>query len=180
MVDMTTVTLVTPIGAARREQVVAATRDCLRRLRRILECELPPIPVRFDLRGRSAGMFRIRNGAAEIRYNPYLFARYFRENMESTVPHEAAHYAVDRVHGRRVRPHGAEWRALMIALGVAPEVRASFDMAGIPVRRTGRHLYRCGCGEHLLSAIRHGRVLRGGCYTCRSCGMNLSRVGEGG
>jgi len=169
---------VTPIGPALQAEVVAATRARLDEAARILDCALPLPPIRFDLRGRCAGMYRVHQGTPEIRFNPYLFARYFRENIDATVPHEVAHYAIDRARGRRrVRPHGREWRALMLALGAEPQVRADFALDGIPIRRLRTHGYRCACRVHELTAIRHGRALRGGSYVCRACGVRLEWIG---
>ncbi|MFH1763631.1 MAG: SprT family zinc-dependent metalloprotease [Gemmatimonadota bacterium] len=46
------------------------------------------------------------------------------ELLEEVLCHELAHVAVYRLHGRRVRPHGPEWRKLVSAAGF--EARARF------------------------------------------------------
>lgn len=133
--------------------------------------ELAPVPVAFDLAGRSAGQFSGRGESCLIRYNPWIFARYFEENLRATVPHEVAHYAVYRVHGgRRVRPHGPQWQAIMRALGAEPTVTFDLDISGLPRRRQRRHRYHCGCREHSLSSTRHNRVSAGRArYACLAC-----------
>ncbi|MCB1844027.1 MAG: SprT-like domain-containing protein [Halioglobus sp.] len=129
------------------------------------------IPVLFDLSGTTAGMFRRHGRRCDIRYNPWIFAKYFEENLRDTVPHEVSHYLVHAVYGDRgVKPHGPEWRGLMQALGADPGVTFNLDLDDIPQRRQRTHPYRCGCRQHELSSTRHNRVQRGrGRYQCVKC-----------
>lgn len=133
--------------------------------------------VLFDLRGRAAGMYRVSGRQRVIRYNPWLFAKYPDDNLAITVPHEVAHYVTDCLHGlRRVRPHGAEWQAVMRAFGVDHRGGVAHDMTGIPSRPQGRHAYCCDCGVHELSTRRHYKMQRDGIrYLCRRCGSLLVR-----
>ncbi len=164
-----------PIDARRRAAVVRATADCIDRANVLLETRFEPIPVHFDLTGRSAGMYRVTRGERAIRYNPYLFAKYFAENLAATVPHEVAHYLTDRVYGcRNVRPHGPEWRNVMHLLGVEANVHCDFDLDGIPVRRYRRIRYVCRCRDHELTRVRHNRIqYKGARYFCRTCAAEL-------
>jgi predicted SprT family Zn-dependent metalloprotease len=43
--------------------------------------------------------------------------------LEEVLCHELAHVAVHRLHGRRVRPHGPEWKCLVSAAGFTPQAR---------------------------------------------------------
>jgi predicted SprT family Zn-dependent metalloprotease len=56
--------------------------------------------------------------------------------------HEAAHIAAAILHGPRIRPHGPEWRALVLAAGYAPHAT---HRAPLPVRRRRRRSYRHYC-----------------------------------
>ena len=49
--------------------------------------------------------------------------------------HEAAHIAVQTLHGRGCRPHGKEWQALMVRAGFKPRVRIDVPDAPRPPRR---------------------------------------------
>lgn len=170
--------MITPIDNGRREKVVACTRDYLDIAGRELNRTFTSIPVRFDLRGRSAGMYRVDGGERVIRYNPWLFARYFEDCLVTTVPHEVAHYVVDVLYGLgSTRPHGREWRRIMHLLGAEPRARGDFDLEGIPIRRQRRFPYACRCGRHHLSAVRHKRVQKQ-CmqYICRRCRDTLVYV----
>ena len=173
-------TLVEPIGEAQQELVRERTLEYLQQAGVIFARHFDAVPVVFDLKGRCAGMYRVRNGRREIRYNPYLFARCFADNLAVTVPHEVAHYVTDCVFGlRHIRPHGREWRRLMQAFGADPQVTCRYDLTGIPVRNYRRFGYRCGCRTHELTAYRHNRVQRRqATYLCRQCGGRLEFAGE--
>ena len=161
------------INAAQQAQVRQATQDCVGRAADLFEREFVVPPVQFDLSGRAAGQYRVLRGKSEIRYNPLIFARYFADNLNETVPHEVAHFVVDQLWGlRRVRAHGAEWRSVMRSLGAEPRVTARYDLTGLPVRRQRRFPYRCACQTHQLTTCRHNRVQRGEAQYHR-CGKSL-------
>jgi SprT protein len=163
------------IGPAQRAAVVEATHAWIARAGELYDRRFEPVPVLFDLKGRTAGMYRVRRGERVIRYNPYLFAKYPHDNLTVTVPHEVAHYVTDRLYGlRRVRPHGREWRAVMHDFGVDPAATdTEYDLAGIPTRAQRRHAYRCACLVHHLTTRRHNLILAGARYRCRHCGDEL-------
>lgn len=172
-----------PLNEAQCNAVLAATEACLERAGRIYRRHFPAITVRFDLRGRAAGMYRVRRSQREIRFNPYIFAKYFDEGMTQTVPHEVAHYVIDLLYGlRRVRPHGPEWRAVMQALGAEPRATGNYDLSGIPLRTQRRFPYRCACPHaHQLTTRRHNAIgRRQARYLCRRCGEPLQPVEAGG
>ena len=160
---------------SQQERVLRETESCLQRIERRFQIALRPIAVTFDLSGRAAGMYRVRREERVIRYNPYIFAKYFEDSLAVTVPHEVAHYATDCLYGlRNVRPHGEEWKTIMQALGADTRVTACYDLTGVPVRRQRRFSYHCECSTHRLSACRHNRVQSGQSnYLCRRCGSAI-------
>ena len=166
---------VEPIDGIQQQQVREATLTCLTRAEQLFRLKHRPIEIRFDLVGRAAGMYRVKRYRPEIRYNPYILSRYFEHGLETTVPHEVAHYVTDRLYGlARIRPHGTEWQAVMRALGAEPRASARFDLEGMPLRRQRRFAYRCACTVHQLSACRHNKVTNGKArYQCRFCGAYL-------
>jgi SprT protein len=166
---------VNPINPSQQDQVENATRDTIQRAEQLFDREFLLPRIRFDLSGRIAGMFRVRRQQREIRYNPYLFAKYFDDNLANTVPHEVAHYLVSELYKwRNIRPHGTEWQAIMCKLGAEPSVTCRYDLSGVPQRRQRRFNYSCKCSTHALSAVRHNRVQGGqGRYTCRQCRQPL-------
>lgn len=160
-------------------QVRHATEAWIERARELTGASarrLPVPAVAFDLRGRAAGqaVFARRSRECRIRINAKLLASHPREMLDETVPHEVAHVVIYRLHGRRVRPHGAEWKALMRAFGVAPE--PCHTLPSEPARRLKQYRYRCACSEPVwLTSIRHNRARRGTVYLCRRCGEKLIR-----
>ena len=81
-------TVVEPIGKAKQHEVVAATEDYVQRASEVFGRRFRPVPVLFDLAGRTAGMFKLVGRRGWIRYNPWIFAKYYAENLKDTVPHE--------------------------------------------------------------------------------------------
>ncbi len=160
-----------PVTAGHEQYIRDLTGEYIYRAGKIYNREFPTIPVIFDLKGRAAGMYRVQSGERVIRFNPYIFAKYPDDNIASTVPHEVAHYVVDMLYGvTHVRPHGAEWQKVMLALGAEPKVTANYDLSGIPVRRQRRHAYQCDCTIHQISAARHNKIRLGKArYFCRYC-----------
>ncbi len=141
--------------------------------------KVPP-EVRWDLRGLASGQALLQRNT--IRLNAELFARESEAFARNTIIHELCHLAVWQRHGRRARPHGAQWQTLMRALGEVPE-RCHHAIA-TPVRQQLRFPYRCGCQQHQLTTTRHKRALRGTPYVCRRCRQvlvpeqKLSPVGD--
>lgn len=165
---------ITPIQFHQQEQVIAATEDYINQASIKLDYKFSSIPVVFDLKGRAAGMYKIKKSQRFIRYNPYLFAKYFSDNMTTTVPHEVAHYIVDVLYGmRNTLPHGKEWKAIMAIFNADASVTCQFDLDGVPTKNYHRFNYSCLCRTHKLTRIRHNRVLKGMRYSCRSCKNEL-------
>lgn len=167
--------MVEPIDTPFQERVISTTLQFIIRAESLYDRSFRPIPVSFDIKGRTAGMYRVRNGQAEIRYNPYLFSKFPEDNLATTVPHEVAHYVTDQVFGlRSIRPHGKEWKDLMQEFGCDANRTSDFDLHGIPVRKEARHLYQCACGTHQLTRRRHNRILRENIfYLCKTCREKL-------
>ena len=167
--------VVDPIGNSQQRQVEEMTEHYISRAERIFNRSFDRVPVLFDLPGRAAGMFKVVGRKRCIRYNPWIFGKYYEENLRDTVPHEVAHFIVHEVYGRRsVKPHGQQWQGLMAHFGADAGVTFSLDLEGVPQRRQKTHPYHCGCRLHAVSTTRHNRVQRGsGRYHCRNCDGQL-------
>lgn len=135
---------------------------------------LQPVDIRFDLRGKAAGMVRfVSPGVPVIRYNRTLLEKYGDSFIRQTVPHEVAHVVVAARYPYRTAPHGQEWRSVMEFFGAEPSRCHAYQIDGTGVRRLARFGYRCGCREHQLTSIRRNRIARGERYYCRHCGELL-------
>ncbi|WP_081616621.1 SprT-like domain-containing protein [Thioalkalivibrio sp. ALJ16] len=166
--------------AALCEERKALIRDEVVRLFRKLApgSDVAVPAIRFDLKGRAAGQWRLRAGQETLRFNPEAFVLDWHGHFPETVAHEVAHALIYRRHGaRRVRPHGREWQQLMQAMGFArPRATHATPLTG---RRMREYLYACGCGHRPMSARRHYLIReRGYRYQCRQCGEWFTHIRE--
>lgn len=162
------------------QQSAILTRQLLCRASEHFNIDLPCRDIRFDLRGKAAGMVVFpRTGNPYIRYNKLLLEQNGEAFLSQTLPHEVAHLVAYVLHGRSIRPHGKEWKAVMEFFG-ADAVRChNFSLDNHSVKKLRRFTYACQCSRHQLTSIRHNRILKGQRYLCRRCGEELSAVHEG-
>jgi len=168
--------MIQPITQSQQQRVIDHSMDVLLNASVLLKKNFKPLPILFDLKGKAAGMYCRRGGKCWIRFNPYIFAKYFVDNLENTVTHEIAHYVVDIVYGKhRVRPHGKEWVEVMQLLGVDPQRTCEYDLEGIPTKVHQLFEYVCGCRQHQLGSRRHKKIERGQAqYFCKQCQQKLA------
>ena len=164
-----------PINETLQVQVVDMTRYYIERATQLYGRVFAEIPVSFALTGRAAGMYHVQRNKRYIRYNPYIFAKYFDDNLHNTVPHEVAHYVADVLHGiKNIRPHGREWKAIMREFGVEAKIRCDYSLEDIPQRRHRLFTYQCQCREYQVTTRRHNMICRGErYYKCPACHTRL-------
>lgn len=168
-------TLITPIDQTRQLQIIAEVERYIDLGGKHFGRVFDPVPVLFDLKGRTLGMYKIHQRKRVIRFNPWICAKYFDDSLATTVPHEVAHYLTDVLYGlRNIRPHGPQWKALMAVFGADASVTARYSLEGVPQRVIRRIDYRCACRDHQLTIHRHNRIRAGkATYHCRTCGGPL-------
>ena len=144
------------------------------------------IPVLFDLKGRTVGMYKRTAQKSVIRYNAEIFAKYFDDNLQVTVPHEVAHYIVDAQYSRGfinrirrtrngIRPHGVEWQLVMKYFGADASRLANYNLDGIKQRNYRTIPYACSCQIHELGIRRHNKIIKHQArYYCQQCGEGLT------
>ncbi len=160
-----------------REEATRATRESLRLAQTIWpDLVLPsPITIGFRLRGHAAGIACVR--PPSIQYNPALLERYTSRFVDTIVPHEVAHIVVDSLYTKRVKPHGSEWKEVVLRLGGEP--RATHEFETKAARRLRRYYYECSCDElHPFTGKSHRRARNGSFrYSCRKCAERLRFTG---
>lgn len=162
------------LASEQQELVLERAAQCVRLANKAFGVDLPVPKIRFSVKGTAWGYYQRRGKKIEIRFNPLLFARYFQEGLQDTVPHEIAHYFVDAMYTGRPKPHGREWREVMHVFGIEnPRATSDYDTTGLGVRKQQRIKYRCSCQTHEVSKTRHNRMLRGSKYQCISCHEEL-------
>jgi len=175
--------IIAPLSTAQQQQVIEQTQTYIKKAQDLFTLKNKTVEITFDLKGRCAGMYRIKKGKGrifprpqrEIRYNTFIFAKYYSDNCQTTIPHEVAHYVTDMIYGlRNIKPHGKEWKAVMHAFDADPSVTANYDLSGIPLRKQSLFTYQCDCRQHQLSAIRHNKITKHRYqYFCNSCKQPL-------
>jgi len=95
------------------------------------------------------------------------------ELLEEVVCHEFAHAAVDEAFGRGCRPHGVEWRRLMLRAGRDPRVRLpATELAGLlPSAGRFRRFWRHRCPVCLAERLAGRPVKTWRCARCISRGL---------
>ncbi len=157
-----------------QQQVEARTQQLLATARQHFQQDPGQVVIRFDLTGKAAGMAMFPSrGTPVIRYNALLLTENRDDFLRRTVPHEVAHVVARRLFGRKIRPHGAEWRQVMQLFGAEASRCHNYDVTRSARRTLKRYAYRCDCRTHQLSSIRHNRVKRGQTYHCLACKQPL-------
>jgi SprT protein len=192
-------TMIEPIDAAIQLEAVEQVQYYIELASNLYQQKIPSIDVVFNLRGKAAGMYRCyrpsrRAGLGllktfnssdsmssinrQIRFNPWLFAKYPKDSYDNTIPHEVAHYVSDCLHNiQNIKPHGNEWKAIMRDFGAEPTVRGRYSLDGIPVRKIKRYDYQCACRQVELTIYRHRKIGQGvQQYRCRDCEEILAPV----
>lgn len=126
----------------------------------------------INLRGRSAGVAELQKN--RLRFNAVLLQENQAAFLAEVVPHEIAHLLAWQLHGRNIRPHGAEWQQIMQQVfELTPARTHSFD-----VKRSAKmdYLYTCACAgkQHALTLKRHNWIMGGRRYLCLQCKSYLS------
>ncbi len=177
------VSIIPPLSTEKQQQVIEQTHAYIEQAVDLFNIKHNAVEISFNLKGRAAGMYRVRRHSGwhfaelkrEIRYNSFIFSKYYDDNFNTTIPHEVAHYVSDIIYGlKNIKPHGKEWKTIMLAFGANTSVTACYDLSGIPLKKQALFAYQCRCKEHQLSAIRHNKIKkRHYRYYCNSCKQEL-------
>lgn len=150
-------------------------RECLSTLGVLWKIESleDRVAVKFSARMvRSLG--NCRPDATLIRLNKVLANARNKKIFREVLCHEAAHAAVFLLYGKRCRPHGPEWRSLLLKARYKPRTKIpENEVYGLPrASRNNRYLYtyRCmNCGT-IFHTRRTDRRWR--CKRCQLKGLN--------
>ncbi|AVX93361.1 SprT-like domain-containing protein [Pseudomonas psychrophila] len=137
----------------------------------------PEIPVRFDLTGTRGGYYcfdecpKTGRHTGYFQFNRALVRENLTEYLVQICPHEVAHYVSMNMWGKRIKPHGPEWKSVMIeAYNLEPARCHQMDTSKAAKRS---FIYTCGCRDHAFTKTKHNKVLRGYGYKCRACSNPL-------
>jgi len=124
--------------------------------------KVPHIDIRFDLRGRAAGMASARGWNYSMRFNKDMMMNAGWDHLiNDTVPHELAHI-ICFANGTD-RGHGYNWKRTCQALGGSGE-RCHTEAVTYAKGRT--FVYTTSTGHTVnLSEVKHRRIQQGAGYT---------------
>lgn len=132
-------------------------------------CQTHPTgkPIRLEWR-----RFRTTAGRANyrewvIQLSPLVLDT--EEKLLDTLIHEYAHLLTIARFGVRARGHGPEWKACMRELGVAPQVKHTYDCQ----RNSRRQEVTYKCSKCGIDIKRHKRLPRNRKYRHAGCGGDV-------
>lgn len=120
----------------------------------------------YKQRGKIAASAILQKNIVNI--NPTLYAQNVDYFLSHIIAHELAHILVYQLYGLRVKPHGIEWKKMMLEVfTLPPKVTHTLDVKDVAMREIP---YQCACQTVGLSLIRHNRVVnKKQVYICRRC-----------
>lgn len=123
-------------------KVVAKLKECIAIAEAKYERKFEMPEIRWDIKNTDGGRANYREYL--VRFNLILCVENEQKFLDTTVPHEFGHlvnyivnYDACVKEGRKLRPHGKEWKAVMEVLKTPPKVTHSYDCTSIqkPKRR---------------------------------------------
>lgn len=100
--------------------------------------------VRYNIRNTNGGEAWINRNL--IRLNLTFLVENVEKFLATTVPHEVAHlvaryvYTSKPMNGKKVRPHGPEWKEVMGVLGVEPKTKHTYSIASLDIVKVKRKM----------------------------------------
>jgi SprT protein len=93
--------------------------------------------------------------------------------LREVLCHELAHLATRELHGRNIRPHGPEWKALMTSAGFEPRTRLPSPERALRLRRRrpAPYVYIHRCPVCQISRPARRLVSRWRCAACVASGL---------
>ena len=135
-----------------------------------------PVPqICYDVNNTNGGVYKYKTRS--VHYNPVLLALNKDVYLETTVPHEVAHYLQFEFFGVKCKPHGPEWVKVMIIIGAKPNRCHSYDVKYVKRRNIRRIQIKCGCRSYQVTqSLITRRNLLGNNVICRKCLKKYEKV----
>ncbi len=125
-----------------RAKVEAAVEAAFKKAEKHYKQKFKRPEVRYNIRNTNGGEAWYRRNL--IRLNLTFLVENEEEFLKQTVPHEVAHLVAHYVYdskpmnGKKVRPHGKEWKEVCGVLGIEPKVKHSYDITSLDIVRVKR------------------------------------------
>lgn len=159
---------------ARKEEIRAKVREVIALGEKKLGVTLPKIDIRFDLRGRSAGVAGYRGSNFYVRFNVghlQLGGQTYEHILENTVSHEIAH-SFCQAFPKFGRNHDAGWKRVCLALGGNGRRCYDEDDAPEAVAAQRPYVYITTHGHEVrVTKVMHTKIQKGASYTAKGKGQ---------
>jgi len=109
-----------------------------------------------------------------IRLHKTLLEEFGQSYLDDVLTHEFAH-AVQMELFKNNKPHSREWKGIVEALSGEKYGTHKINYNPAKSKTYKTYLYKCHCGEHKLTSIRHNRAVKKRMvYVCKKCGGKLA------
>lgn len=134
---------------------------------------LPELDIRFDLKGRAAGMAGYRGGRFYVRFNREAMELNWEHMVQETIPHEIAHIVAFAKPSLGAKGHNPAWRAIAQSLGCKGERCHTMNLT--PARKVRRYFYKLDSGMELMVGPKHHKQIQ---LLGKAAGIKVKRTGE--
>jgi len=151
-----------------QQQIIEKCKQVVEKVRILYNMDLSNVLVRFDLKGRSAGMASRRSSTYYVRFNADMLTRdAFSHVINDTVPHEYAHI-VCFMNPNLGRNHDAGWARVCEQLGGSG---ARCHKEEVVFGKGTTYEYTATCGNKVrVSQVMHSRIQAGKVYVWKNHG----------
>lgn len=144
-----------------RKKVEARIEECYVIAEKHFKRKFPRPEVRYDIKNRFGGTATYATNL--IRLNLILLVENEEHFLKQTVAHEVAHLinhlTAERKNGKRLMPHGKEWKAVMTEVyKLPPHTKHTYDCTSIQMSARRRRRSTVARVDRALQTI--GNVLR--------------------
>lgn len=136
------------------EEVHKKVAWCYEKADAFFKREFPRCKVQFGVTGTYGGWASY--GKNLIKLNSEFLLRQFRDMIDDTIPHEVAHLITYQVFkkgkpweaSKKVKPHGAEWKTVMMAVFGIEAKRCHSYKTGYVLNQAGSNYRRVPVNPH--------------------------------
>ena len=148
--------------------------ECIALAEKHFGITMPKVDIRFDLKGRAAGMACYRGDYFYLRFNVNHMAmggQTWDHLLNDTVPHEVAH-TVCQAFPKFGRNHDQGWKRVCVILGGNGRRTYNEDDAPEAVAAQRPYVYITTHGHEVrVTKVMHAKIQRGANYTARGKGQ---------
>ena len=141
--------------------------------------------ISYDLESsRSIGLFSISED--KIFLNKHLLIEFGDVYIENVLVHEFCHSVIFKIYphqiniknGKKIMPHGKEFKSVCVLFGNEGKATTSLFknsqfLKNSKRKKQKKYSHSCQCRNHIVSGIKHNRMLKGNNYICKHCKTRL-------